>query len=132
MECSSGRLVSTSTALSLALARMAATRGSYSPVDCLGAFYPLHQRSEAAKSLPPIKPIGIHEFYERIGKNPAPFAKEEDKRDTGSQQPQELVNERTELPAKEKKEGKEHAFEQVKIFIEFLKSLLKEFEGNGN
>jgi hypothetical protein len=86
---------------------MAATQDTCSPVDTMGTFYPLHQRSDAVNKLPPVKSLGIHEFYERIGMSPAEFVKGEEKATTGT-------------------------FETVKVFADALEDILEELENNGS
>jgi hypothetical protein len=97
---------------------MAATQGSYSPVDSVGACYPLHQRDEAAKRLPPLKFIDMSEFYNLIGAESAEGAarREAQKNRRGSQQPRQAGD----------------LFEDIGVFVHVLESCLKGLDDNGN
>jgi hypothetical protein len=108
---------------------MASTQDTCSPIDSMGAFYPLHQRSEAAESLPPVKPIEVHQFYERIHKNRAEFVQPGDRRNAGGQLPRETV---TGTRAKEQNNAPAPAFGTLKAFTDVLERILKGFEKNGS
>jgi hypothetical protein len=97
---------------------MAATQGSYSPVDSVGAGYPLHQRDEAAKRLPPLKFIDITEFYKLIGAESEEGAgsRKARKKRRGSQQPRQAGD----------------PFEDPGAFVHVLESCLKGLDDNGN
>jgi hypothetical protein len=98
---------------------MAATLGS--SVDSMETSCSSYQQSGAANNLPPINDIGIHKFYELIGKHPP-----------GGQGHEETANEPTEPPAKNQKKATEHVFGRLKAFTDVLESILKEVEGNGS
>jgi hypothetical protein len=76
-----------------------------------------------------VKPIGIHQFYERIRKNRAEFVQEEDRRNADSQLPREAV---TETLAKEQNNAPAPAFGTLKAFTDVLERILEGFRKNGS
>jgi hypothetical protein len=100
---------------------MAATQGNCSPVDTVGAYYALHQRDEAAGSLPPLQSIEMPEFYKLIDEPQPESAEGAARREArmkriGSQQ---LLQ--TDEP-----------FKELGAFLHVLESCLKGLRKKGN
>ncbi|XP_006456876.1 hypothetical protein AGABI2DRAFT_181316 [Agaricus bisporus var. bisporus H97] len=117
------------------LHRMAATHDTAcSPVDAMGAFYPLHQRSEAAYNLPLLGDVEIREFYNFIDEQQS--AEDADGQEAGEsgeqQQPQEkAATDEVDAPEKGKKEEKKGAFGTLQAFIDVLERSRRRLKDTG-
>jgi hypothetical protein len=103
------------------MSEMAATQGNCSPVDTVGAYYALHQRDDAAGSLPPLQSIEMPEFYKLIGEPHPESAQGAARREArmkriGNQQPRQA----------------DKPFQELGAFLHVLESFLKDLDQTGN
>lgn len=101
----------------------------------MGAFYPLHQRSEAAYNLPLLGDVEIREFYNFIDEQQS--AEDADGQEAGEsgeqQQPQEkAATDEVDAPEKGKKEEKKGAFGTLQAFIDVLERSRRRLKDTGS